>query len=156
MHSGTFWNFLHAFWNILHHSGTFWNILHAHWNILELSACILKHSGTFCMHSGTFWNILDVVDGCRKVDFQVDDTRTDRRTDIHQDLLSCVFAAKNLDSFRYGEDNGKLRLNIDSTNCLKSKEHIGFERVSKVSYENNKYRVNNKELCRWMSHLYSY
>ena len=23
------------------------------------------------MHSGTFWNILDVVEGCRKVDFQV-------------------------------------------------------------------------------------
>ena len=65
------------------HSGTFWNILHAHWNILELSACILKHSGTFCMHSGTFWNILDVVDGCRKVDFQVDDTCTDRQEDRH-------------------------------------------------------------------------
>ena len=35
------------------------------------------------MYSGTFWNILDVVDGCRKVDFQVDDTRTDGQTDRH-------------------------------------------------------------------------
>ncbi len=40
------------------HSGTFWNILHAFCNILEHSACILEHSGTFCMHSGTFCNIL--------------------------------------------------------------------------------------------------
>ena len=48
------------------HSGTFWNNFHAFWNILE--------------HSGTFWNILDVVEGCRKVDFQVGDTRTDGHT----------------------------------------------------------------------------
>ena len=34
-------------------------------------------------HSGTFWNILDVVEGCRKVEFQVDDTQTDRQTDGH-------------------------------------------------------------------------
>ena len=27
-------------------------------------------------HSGTFWNILDVVEGCRKVDFQVEDRQT--------------------------------------------------------------------------------
>ena len=39
-------------------------------------------------------------------------------------------AIKNLDSFRYSEDNGKFGLNIDSTNCLKSREHIGFERVN--------------------------
>ena len=53
------------------HSGTLWNILHALWNILE--------------HSGTYWNILeqDVVEGCRKVDFQVDDRQTDRQTDGH-------------------------------------------------------------------------
>ena len=31
------------------HSGTFWNILHAFWNILKHSACILEHSGTFWM-----------------------------------------------------------------------------------------------------------
>ena len=65
------------------HSVTFWNILHAFWNILELSACILEHSGTFCMHSETLWNILDVVEGCIKVYFQVDHTHTDRRTDRH-------------------------------------------------------------------------
>ena len=48
MHSGTFWNILHAFWNILElsgtfcmHSGTFWNFLHAFWNILEHSTCTL-------------------------------------------------------------------------------------------------------------------
>ena len=39
------------------------------------------------MHSETFWNILDVVEGDRKVYFQVDHTRTDgqtdRRTDTH-------------------------------------------------------------------------
>ena len=72
---------------ILEHSGTysmnygtFWNFLHAFWNILELSACILEHSGTFCthtfcmhfltiylpsgtfcMHSGAFWNILHAL-----------------------------------------------------------------------------------------------
>ena len=34
------------------------------------------------MHSGTCWNILDVVEGCRKVDFQVDHGRMDRHTDI--------------------------------------------------------------------------
>ena len=75
MHSGIFWsilehseyilnaflNIMHAFWNILEHSGTYWNILE---------------------HSGTFWIILDVVEGCRKVDFQVDDRRTDGHTDI--------------------------------------------------------------------------
>ena len=55
------------------HSGTFWNFLHALWNILE-------HSGMFCMHSETFCNILDVVEGCRKVDFQVDNTQTDTHT----------------------------------------------------------------------------
>ena len=83
MHSGTFFM----------HSGTFWNIL-------ELSACILDHSGTFCkhsgtfrMHSGAFWNILehsvtfcnilDGVEGCRKVDFQVDDTHTHTHTQTH-------------------------------------------------------------------------
>ena len=45
---------------ILEHSGTysmnygtFWNFLHAFWNILELSACILEHSRSFCMHYGT-------------------------------------------------------------------------------------------------------
>ena len=54
------------------HSGTFWNIL--------------EHSGTFGNireHLGTFGNILDVVEGCRKVDFQVDDGHTDRQTDGH-------------------------------------------------------------------------
>ena len=65
MHSGTFWNILQSFWDILH---AFWNILHAFWTILELS-------GTFC-------DILDGVEGCRKVDFQVDDTHTHRRTYI--------------------------------------------------------------------------
>ena len=60
----------------------FLNILHAFWTILEHSASILDYSGTFCMPSGTFWNILDVVEGCRKVDFQVDDTRTDGQTYI--------------------------------------------------------------------------
>ena len=48
--------------------------------ILEHSARILEHSGTFwnfLEHSVTFWNILDVVEGCRKVDFQVDHTRTE-------------------------------------------------------------------------------
>merc|ERR1711946_68878 len=29
------------------HSGKFWNILHAFCNTLEHSACILEHSGTF-------------------------------------------------------------------------------------------------------------
>ena len=51
------------------HSGTFWNIL--------------EHSGTFGNireHLGTFGNILDVVEGCRKVDFQVDDGQTDGHT----------------------------------------------------------------------------
>ncbi len=57
------------------HSVTFWNILQAFWNILELSACILEHSGTF-------WNNLDVVEGCRKLYFQADHTRTDRQTYI--------------------------------------------------------------------------
>ena len=53
MHSGTFWNFLEL-------SGTFWNILE---------------------HSVIFWNILDVVEGCRKVHFQVDHGQTDTQTD---------------------------------------------------------------------------
>ena len=61
------------------HVGLFWKIIHAFW-ILEHSTRILD-SGTFCMHSGTFWNILDVVEGSRKVDFQVDDGQTDRQTD---------------------------------------------------------------------------
>ena len=34
------------------------------------------------MHSGTFWNMLDVIEGCREVDFQVDHTQTDRQTYI--------------------------------------------------------------------------
>ena len=52
---------LHSFWNILEHSGTIWNFL-------ERSR-----------HSGTFWT-LDVLEGCRKVDFQVEDGQTDRWT----------------------------------------------------------------------------
>ena len=48
------------------------------------------------MHSVTFWNIQDVVEGCRKVSFQVDDGQTNGQTDRQKDLLSCVFAAKNI------------------------------------------------------------
>ncbi len=36
------------------HSGSFWNILLAFCNILDHSTCILENSGTFCLHSGTF------------------------------------------------------------------------------------------------------
>ena len=64
MHSGTFLNFLElsgTFWKFLDFSGTVWNMLE---------------------YSVTFWNILDVVEG-RKVDFQVDHTHADRRTDKH-------------------------------------------------------------------------
>ena len=52
---------LHSFWNILDNSGSFWIIL---------------------KHSRTFWIILDVVEGCSKVDFQVDQTQTHKQTDI--------------------------------------------------------------------------
>ena len=72
MHSGTFYM----------HSGTFGNILHALWNILQAFWNILEHSA-ICMHTETFWNILDVVEGSRKLDFQVDHaqwTHTDIRT----------------------------------------------------------------------------
>ena len=62
------------------HYGIFWNIHYAYWNFPGHFACILEHSGTFCMHSGTFWNSLYVVEGCRKVDFQVDHGQTDIRT----------------------------------------------------------------------------
>ena len=64
----TFWNILKHSAYILEHFGTFWNILEysgtsgKFWNILE--------------HSVKFWNIVDVVEGCRKVDFQVGDTQT--------------------------------------------------------------------------------
>jgi len=43
MHSGTFWNILHAFWNILEHSAC---IMHAFLNILEHSSCILDKECT--------------------------------------------------------------------------------------------------------------
>jgi len=62
MHSGIFWNILHAY---CMYSGIFRNILHASRNILEHSRTfynILEHSGTFwnnLEHSGTFWNILE-------------------------------------------------------------------------------------------------
>ena len=42
---------LHAFWNILEHSAFI--LKHS-----EHSACILEHTGTFCVHFVTFWNIL--------------------------------------------------------------------------------------------------
>ena len=70
MHSETFWNFLHAYWNIPDHSAcimehaayAFCNILvnsGTFWNILEYgSASILEHSGIWIWkHSGTFWNM---------------------------------------------------------------------------------------------------
>ena len=86
LHSGTFWNFLHAFWDILEHSEC---ILNAFLKILEHSGTfwnILEHSGIFWNildHSGRFWKILDVIEGCRKVDFQVDDGHTHGQTDRH-------------------------------------------------------------------------
>ena len=73
MHASS-WIYIHSetFWIILEHSGSFW--------------IILDHSGSFLNileHSGTFWNILDVVEGCSKVDFHVDQTQTHRQTDLH-------------------------------------------------------------------------
>ena len=77
MHSETFQNILHAFWNIPEHSA------------LEHSACILEHSGTFwngleysgmvwniLEWSGTFWNCIDLHTG---KEFQYG-TQTDTQT----------------------------------------------------------------------------
>ena len=83
--SRTFWNFLvpsGTFWKIMEHSGTFWNIL-------EFSGVFWNHLGP----SGTFWNLLKPSGS---LEFQIDHTRTHRQTDRHKDLLSCVFAAKNI------------------------------------------------------------
>ena len=55
VHSAYILEHFGTFWNILGHSGTFWNNL-------ELSR--------------TFLNVLDVLEGCRKVDYQVDHRRT--------------------------------------------------------------------------------
>ena len=89
----TFWNFLHAFWNILEHSACIFEHSGTFWNILE-------HSGTFCMHfvcflehSETFLMLQKNVG--RQIFRLTTDGQTDGRTDIHQDLLGCVFAAKN-------------------------------------------------------------
>ena len=62
------------------HSGIFWNILHAFCNILEHFACILEYSWTFCMHSGTLWNILQAF--CNILGELLSHTRTDWHTDI--------------------------------------------------------------------------
>ena len=69
-------------------------------NILEHSACILEHSHGFWDILHAFWNILhafwNILHTFRPIDRRHTDTQTDTRTDRHQDLLSCVFAAKNM------------------------------------------------------------
>ena len=45
------------------------------------------------MHSGMIWNIPDVVEGCRKVDFQVDHTQTDKQTDTQTYIETCLAAS---------------------------------------------------------------
>ena len=55
MHSGTFWNILHAFWKILEH---FACILEYSAYILIHSACIRELSACILEHSRIFWSIL--------------------------------------------------------------------------------------------------
>ena len=78
MHSGTFWNILEHSECILEHSACILNIL----EYSGTSACILEHSGTFCLHSGTFCMHSQC---CKKVEFQFG-TPTHGHTDRHQDL----------------------------------------------------------------------
>ena len=57
------------------------------------------HSECVLEYSGTFWNILDVVEGCRKVDFQVGD------------LQILIFDA--IDTIHFGHAHAPLRAFFD-------------------------------------------